>query len=55
MSERKLVHTERVDQEVVLDFVDIPGVRLVLRIADPHVNVQEIHLPTSQADFTEFP
>jgi len=47
-------HTERVDQEIVLDLVYVPRMRSALEKANCHGTAQEVHLLTGRTDFTEF-
>ena len=50
-----MTHTKCVYQEIVLDFVYVPGARLVLwRKKNTREIVQEVNLLTSQAHVTEF-
>ena len=54
-SDGNVTRTERVNQEIVLDLIYVPRVRLVYRgKSNTHEIAQEIHLPTGQADLTEF-
>jgi len=51
---RNLIHTERVNEEIVLDVIYISKMGLALGgKADSRGILQEVHLPTGHANFTE--
>ena len=50
-----VTHTKGINQEIILDLVYVPRPRSVYGgKVDPHGVIQEVHLPTGQAHFTEF-
>ena len=54
-SNKNVIHTKRVNEEVVLDLVHVPRMGLALqRSADSRRIVQKVHLPTGQANIMQF-